>query len=173
MDSESLSSWTNTPPHPPASTFLAQHSCRLGREVCWFLRWPPYSCSPLFKVVHEYLYAQTVWKMKINLQLNGRWLDYLFPLGGERYYSCSKWECLVLFIFFFPHIPECPYIKLGMFFLIREFFLTLLWSLSTHSRTKQFRNISFMTFEIILQSQLFVYTCRGNCSPWKPHDKSK
>lgn len=130
----------------PPSTFPAQHSCRLGREVCWFLRWPPYSCPPFFKVVHEYLYAQTVWKMKINLQLTGRWLGYLFS---------QKKTPKVLFLFkmrmpcfiFPPHSPERLYIKLGMLSLIREH-LTLLRCLPPHIRAepKQFRNVSLITF---------------------------
>lgn len=80
----SLSSWTtpsfpapsppSTPPHPPPPH---QHSCRKGRgedvggggAFCWFLRWPHSKVAEcFFKVVHEYLFAQTVWKMKINLQ---------------------------------------------------------------------------------------------------------
>lgn len=58
-------------------------------------------------------------KMKINLQLNGRWLGYLFSQRKKK----------VVFFFFYPsvqderaafyflHIPKCLYIKLPMFLL--------------------------------------------------------
>lgn len=106
-------------PHSP----LAQLQIREGvGRGCWFLRWPPYSCPPLFKVVHEYLYAQTVWKMKINLQLNGRRLGYLFSLRKKGLLSPFRMSGRHFIFFIFLNVCISNY---SCFFLIGHNFLLL------------------------------------------------
>lgn len=127
---------------PPPRSLLSTAADSGGRFVGFF--------ADRLIVAHHF----SRWFMNIYVhKLFGKW-KLIFSSMGDDSAICFHWgEKKIILVqnenasfYFFPYIPECPCIKLGMFFLIGEYFFALLWSLSTHSRTKQFRNVSFIAF---------------------------